>query len=492
MSTIRSLSRFFALMALLCLSACLAGCALPGLGSDKPQRTPGLSPGPCVVLVLPNTGNFAPISKKIETGAQLAKSSFSRNGATVHVKVIYTQPGWVEQVRALPKEFAVVGGFLQPDVFKQALSSGLTRERNVFAFLGKLPAGTEGVDAWRFFASAEDQADAVVRLLADDLGCRSVGALYPNDKFSLRMTGLLEEKLAGKGIVLARSAYSGQADGAAKLLVGSGGDIEAVFLPDSWKQIDMLKRSLANAGAPSAYMVGTMIWNGFLNARPLASAASYPLAVFPSSFSRSVAPAPFNSGSYDAWHALGYDFVRFACRLNFERSYPAATANKYISGAARMNYAQAPISYDAAGRAHQKLFMLQPGTQGAVLVNQASLKAKRDAIKLNPKAVPPAPVEPAPASQPAAPAAVPAPASQPAAPGAAPAARLIDPSKPASPLPRRYQADDYPAVPDAGRAAPDASQAPAAQSSQPAPAQPVMPTRRHTSYKLSLPTPQQQ
>ena len=88
MSTIRSLSRFFALMALLCLSACLAGCALPGLGSDKPQRTPGLSPGPCVVLVLPNTGNFAPISKKIETGAQLAKSSFSRNGATVHVKVI--------------------------------------------------------------------------------------------------------------------------------------------------------------------------------------------------------------------------------------------------------------------------------------------------------------------------------------------------------------------------------------------------------------------
>ena len=56
MSTIRSLSRFFALMALLCLSACLAGCALPGLGSDKPQRTPGLSPGPCVVLVLPNTG----------------------------------------------------------------------------------------------------------------------------------------------------------------------------------------------------------------------------------------------------------------------------------------------------------------------------------------------------------------------------------------------------------------------------------------------------
>ncbi|MBQ4124429.1 MAG: hypothetical protein II595_00545, partial [Desulfovibrio sp.] len=205
------------------------------------------------------------------------------------------------------------------------------------------------------------------------------------------------------------------------------------------------------------------------------------------SFSRSVAPAPFNSGSYDAWHALGYDFVRFACRLNFERPYPAATANKYISGAARMNYAQAPISYDAAGRAHQKLFMLQPGTQGAVLVNQASLKAKRDAIKLNPKAVPPAPVEPAPA-----PAAVPAPASQPAAPGAAPAARLIDPSKPASPLPRRYQADDYPAVPDAGRAAPDASQAPAAQSSQPAPAQPVMPTRRHTSYKLSLPTPQQQ
>ena len=66
MSTIRSLSRFFALMALLCLSACLAGCALPGLGTDKSPRTPGLTPGPCVVLVLPNTGNFAPISKKIE------------------------------------------------------------------------------------------------------------------------------------------------------------------------------------------------------------------------------------------------------------------------------------------------------------------------------------------------------------------------------------------------------------------------------------------
>ena len=107
MPTIRSFSRFIALVALLCLSACLAGCALPGLGTDKSSRTPGLTPGPCVVLVLPNTGNFAPISKKIENGAQLAKSSFSRNGATVHVKVIYTQPGWVEQVRALPQGLPV-------------------------------------------------------------------------------------------------------------------------------------------------------------------------------------------------------------------------------------------------------------------------------------------------------------------------------------------------------------------------------------------------
>ena len=126
--------------------------------------------------------------------------------------------------------------------------------------------------------------------------------------------------------------------------------------------------------------------------------------------------------------------------------------------------------------------MLQPGMQGAVLVNQASLKAKRDAIKLNPQAIPPAP----------APGLAPAPAGQPASPGAASAARLIDPSKPAAPLPRNLQPDDAPAAPDAGGASPAPAAAQAPQVQTPPAQQTVMPSRRHTSYKLSLPTPQQQ
>ena len=50
-------------------------------------------------------------------------------------------------------------------------------------------------------------------------------------------------------------------------------------------------------------------------------------------------------------------------------------ANALIRQAALMNFAQAPISYDNAGIAHQKLFIMQPSLQGGVLLNKSTFQS---------------------------------------------------------------------------------------------------------------------
>ena len=84
----------------------------------------------------------------------------------------------------------------------------MLEKRVFFAFMPSLLPGDEGVRAWRFFPSPQDQIDRLVGFVTEDLGLRTFGAFYPTDNYGPRMTGLLDQKLAGMGITLHSASYT--------------------------------------------------------------------------------------------------------------------------------------------------------------------------------------------------------------------------------------------------------------------------------------------
>ena len=104
---------------------------------------------------------------------------------------------------------------------------------------------------------------------------------------------------------------------------------------------------------------------------------------WPSAFLRNTAPASLaNTNFGNFWGALGYDFVRFASRLNIKGRPDSAAVTAAARSTSSMSFAMAPISYNAQGKASQKLYMVQAGTGSTVLADSASMmEAKNAAVQ---------------------------------------------------------------------------------------------------------------
>lgn len=333
-----------------------------------------------IVLLVPSSGHYAAIGKKIVSGANLAVRELGTKKRKVSLKVIRTEGNWVQQLGSLPANYVVVGGPLQNSTLKQAQTAGLTQSRAFFTFLGRLDNGVEGSQAWRFFPSADDQIEAVVKL-ADDLGVRSMASIITSGAAGQRMESLLEKKLGTKGILLHKANYqSGDVIALNQAVnnLSANEQFDAVFLSCSWKQMDGVIASFDAMGRQGIVLFGTMTWDSYLNNRGV-NAPAHLFPAFPSAYASTMAPKAL-AGGYDYWAALGYDFVRFADRMNLSSRLPSAQVTERARRASRMTFAMAPISYDSYGRAHEKLFMLQPGAQGAVLLNREDVQARRKAL----------------------------------------------------------------------------------------------------------------
>lgn len=260
-----------------------------------------------MVLALPQSGPYAPIAGKITRGAQLAKDEMAANGVAIRLETLNTaDSGWLQKLAALPPACAVVGGPLQTGVYAKARQAGALEKRTFFTFLPTLEPGDEGARAWRMFPSPQDQVDALIHFASEGLNIRTYGAFYPNDAYGMRMTGLLEQSLASRNMLLQKAVYN-PADAAswstavaplinAKTPEGSTTPIpqtafEALFLPDSWKNMEMLTTSLLYNGEDRLVLLGTTLWEQSLTGKTVPHAESYALAVFPGAWNALAGPA---------------------------------------------------------------------------------------------------------------------------------------------------------------------------------------------------------
>ena len=73
---------------------------------------------------------------------------------------------------------------------------------------------------------------------------------------------------------------------------------------------------------------------------------------------------------------LGYDFVRFAAALGLRDSVrDGAALNAALAAGLDMEWAGAPVVWDALGLAHRQLLLFQPARQGKIPVNREAFGA---------------------------------------------------------------------------------------------------------------------
>lgn len=349
-----------------------------------------------VALVIPQTGSASALGRQVAAGAQAAVDDLRLSGKTVDLRIIDSGlSGWQQAVKSLPPQFVMVGGPLIPGRYKAVKDAASGRA--LFSFTSSLPSGDEGVRAWRFFASPEDQMRALLDA-ASSLGITSFGVFSPGDSYSKRMSGLFMQEASARGYTVTSGSYTAgkmnawpkEAGAFVKTQVGAQrgsipvatADFQAIFLPDSWKNMDMLVSSLHYSGAQNRLMMGTSIWEQSLGPTSRNNAATFALTIFPGVWNDRLsgsgvtafrnAMAAKNQRT-DDWSALGFDFVRLAAAINLQPGWTPAQLNRALSSAS-VDWAAAPMRWDGSGKASRQLFIFQPSSTGHIPADMQKLR----------------------------------------------------------------------------------------------------------------------
>lgn len=349
-----------------------------------------------VALLLPQTGQLRALAAKVLAGAKAAQAQAAANGTTIDLRVINTDdPGFVEQLIALPHEVTLVGGPMHASYFKSLPASGELSRRVFLTFMPEVPEAEEGKQAWRFFWSFQDEVHAVLNP-ALEAGVKRFGVLYPEDRMGKRLADFFSAAAVARGgEVTVLQPYPPQEQGKWSELVrgvlravpkGTDGrsytvrpDFQALFIPDSLPNAEQMINHLHYYQADNMLLLGPQAWSESLSQpgkRPNITPAHYRYAFcsgawWPENPSKAVAQlraalAKERQGEPDFWSALGYDFVRLAAQAGQMQAdaSPVEVGKKLNQAASQMDWSMAPISWNEAGQAKMSLFFFRPSVEG--------------------------------------------------------------------------------------------------------------------------------
>ncbi|MDR0826981.1 MAG: ABC transporter substrate-binding protein [Desulfovibrio sp.] len=348
--------------------------------------------GQPVVLLLPLSGQYATVSEKIAAGARVACDEMSAQGQQVPLIVIDSgQADWVGKVESLPRNATIIGGPLRRDDYNQVKSRGLTAHRAFFAFLPSLESGDEGARAWRFFSSPQDQVDTLLAFTSR-LGIKGYGIFYPDENFGRRMAALFEERARAAGAAeVITTSYTPQDQNnwmsAASSFLGAnkkGSVFRAIFLPDSWKNMDGIVPNFFYQNETRQVLLGTSLWEQGLSGGGFVSTQYYGLAVFPGAWNASsltpsgsrLQQALTDKKGADFWSGLGYDFARLSVKLGVGEGFAPTAVNAALQSA-NLDWSIAPIRW-TSGMAAQAMHLFTPDAKGFVPVDEQSFRTAYD------------------------------------------------------------------------------------------------------------------
>ncbi|WP_045219133.1 penicillin-binding protein activator [Desulfonatronum thioautotrophicum] len=373
------------------------------------------TPGICVGLVLPLDGPLAETGWKVVRGAEAGRKVLEADGFPVRLEIVNSQATDLQEaISALAPECRVIGGPIQRDVWEQLQENSLlTSQRRFFTFLPTMgDAVAEGRQAWRFFGGPQDQVHALTDLAMNQLGIYNLAVLFPQDRFGAHMEGLFSQEVRRKGGYIggmqsyppeqhaewgeAVAALLGvpaqQRRGRQERVVLPRPPFQAVFLPDSLSDAEVLLPQFFYYDEPRLLILGTELWSQSWLQRPRHTELQYfRLAAMPGAWwpdnpapaARSLAEATQAQGlAPDFWVALGYDFARFAPRIS-QPQYTSTpdSLNIHLAGVTDFDWSMAPLSWNEKGQARQDLFLFQPTSQGLNRIEPTDLRNQLDRVR---------------------------------------------------------------------------------------------------------------
>jgi len=389
-----------------------ADSALLAADLEQLEESFGL-PGLCIGFVLPLDGALAETGWKILRGAEAAQRMLSLEGVEVRLEVVNAlSPDLEEHVRRLVAECSIIGGPVQRETWQRIQSAGLHHERAFFTFLPALGEGLqEGRDAWRFFSSPKDQVRALLGVAMDDLGIVNTAVLHPEDRFGRHMSELFAREAAQRGGVVRRvQGYSPtdhvewgesvagllgvqpqQRRGRAEKVQLPNPDFQALFIPDSLTQVEMLIPQLFYYDEPRLLLLGPELWTQAWSRRAERIETQYfRLAVMPGAWwpdnpspaTRTLVRYAEETGMVaDFWTALGYDFVRWAERLGRFSPGTHAALNATLAGPTDFQWSMAPLRWDAQGIVRQDLYLFQSASSGLEILDLEGLRIRLERMR---------------------------------------------------------------------------------------------------------------
>ncbi|SHN63160.1 penicillin-binding protein activator [Desulfovibrio litoralis] len=354
------------------------------ISTSTPVLT-GSSHGHGIALILPMSKALGNIGTKISQGARLAESEVGKSGVALKVYIIDSDsPNWETELKNISANIKIIGGPLIPKLYTQVKAHATESHKVLFTFLQNVDSQDEGQNAWRFFTSPEDQITALLNH-ASSKGISSFLSYAPDSKYGTKMSSVFEKVLAQKSLHLANSGtYPEKApqewnkNVASFLRSSGGGNNQAIFLPDNWKNIEIIVPNIFYHGTTKALFMGTNIWEqGLLSSASLGKidARYYSSAVFPSAWggentiknsaaSRLFSAVESSGSKPDLWYGLGYDFIRLSSKLNIDNNWTAPQINAELNKTQGFEWTIAPMKWAQDGKATQELFLFTPTETG--------------------------------------------------------------------------------------------------------------------------------
>lgn len=372
-----------------------------------------------IALVLPLTGQYGNLSEKIVRGAETARRALEAGGQTIRIYVVDSdQPNWLVELGRLAPSVRIVGGPLRLEEYSAIKNTGFAGKRHFFTFLPRLGdqgEQDEGLYAWRFFPSREDQVRTMLDF-SQKLGLTDYAIFAPDQgEYNQGMFDLFYYQAAERDLYITRAGYypgkqyqlwgknvsdflGYSKDEAKDGVTQPPLNFQALFLPDNWSNSSRIISHIFYNMDNKVLFMGSNLWQHGLSGQQRLATRNYRLAVFPGTWDQQtltpsgqlVRSSAALGGKYNAdfWYSLGFDFVLAAGSLKLQPGASAEDVNAALGALPRLPWSGAPIKWDKNGFATQDLFVLSPAENGFALANIERIRERMKSTDATEEAAP--------------------------------------------------------------------------------------------------------
>jgi len=341
-----------------------------------------------IALLLPFDGAYDEVSYGILRGVEAGVWELEKEGFEIYVNIINTSfKEWKQELLSIGNKKMIVGGPIRLKVWNEILDTNLPDKMYFFAFRSDLPF--EGRKGFRFFPSHRDQVYALIKYFKETFDVDTYGIFYPKGSYGRKLGEVffnMVKEMGGE--VRALGWYDPKAPKTWQKRVGEFLDVphnifeekdedkikkfkpdidfQGIFIPDSFENVRIIIPNFFYFNALHLFYLGPTIWGTGQKKLSGLDLRMFDRAYYPSPWRDDPENKQLDllkkeawdlsKQGVDFWTCLGYDFFRFAVKLQARLDDKKDIIT--ILNDSSFEWTIAPITWNDKGIASQQMYVL--------------------------------------------------------------------------------------------------------------------------------------